>query len=95
MKPYLIEIEKVLPNVTSALKCQAILASRDFLLLSASDLSKPHPSVSAIRMLARHLENLFLCGVDPEGLLAGKTLPDKIIVSMIPVPCIFDEGGAR
>jgi hypothetical protein len=93
--PYLLGIEKVLPDVTSALKCQAILGSRDFLLFSASELSKPHPSELVIRMLGMHLENLFLCGVDPHGLLVGKPMPDTVIVSMVPVPCIYQEGGAQ
>jgi hypothetical protein len=93
--PFLLEIEKVLPNVKSAYKCDAILGSRDFLLCSASELSKPHPSVAVIRMLGMHLENLFLCGVAPQGLLVGKPMPEKIIVSMIPVLSIYQEGGAQ
>jgi hypothetical protein len=93
--PLLIEIEKALLNETLERNRQAIIGSRDFLLFSALDLSKPRPPRSVVRVLGYHLENLANCGIDPSGWAAKRPQHKKYPFSIIPVPCIYQEGGAQ
>ena len=95
VKPFLRQIEKVMPTVESELIRQAIAASRDFLLHHASELGRPNQAPALLGMLCIVLENLRCCGVVPEGWPAAPPPTEQLRFVIAPVVDIRGQEGAR
>ena len=93
-KPFLDEIDRILPTVNTELHRSAIEGARDFLILHARELSstKMHPALR--RMFAAIVESLRCCGVSPVGWQAPP--PPTELLRHFWVPMIdnrnFDQG---